>query len=739
MPRSLSARLAAWLMLLLVGAAFFGLTQKLPRQSVGYPLQKDRLEMHFQRLASSTPAHLTRWLDSLGLDFQDTLYQQVQQEEKQGYLSLEASHQVWLRMPGQDSSRTLLVVAPLRQPLPASEALQAAAMLEAVSVLAGSSEYRPPVDVVFFWGNKPELAVDQGLDLTHQLSMPGRGTRGKPVLLSKSVLPHGMAVADAVLATGLPLRKSWLLALEGDLAQGTAMDVPENVSLPLLEAQTQTLLDVVLNFREQAKASEDAVAGYFVVPLIGQVAYTHLEARIVFLTLAGVWVCLLLLGLWRGAISLGSYLWSVCVIPVLIGTAATGTFLLWQMTLAWHPAFVWWGESLRGIPMQSVFLLSLTLLMLGGFWLMYGFFAGFLRAIDLGAAALTWAILGCGLVVFGVPFGSALPAAMDLSGFALFDTAALHFWLIPMFWGLLSWVYVLLRGRQTSDYNPADTLILTLFFLPAGWYLGELWLPLATIEGLLFADKTLLWCSALGLWLALFLPQWRVLAGGLRWTMPLLVLVTGLGLLLYGHIGSAFSKHHKRPNSAFFAINLSSDQAFWGSTDPSTDTYTRQFFGNAPDISPMPDIFPWANQRFLTARDSMRYLPAPQIDLLTDTLGQTDSLRYLTLRYTPSQRQPDELRLYIRGGQRLNFGAAALQTDSLYVRYRPADTLLWQVIALPQDTVHLTALEIKSGLEEVWNYTRMPRRLHTMPRPGILGDAVLVRKDFILAPKPPRR
>lgn len=752
MPRSLSARLAAWAMLILVGAAFFGLTQKLPRRNAAYDFNPDRLQSHFQQLAvvrpQGSPAlqnaadYVALWLDSLQMpvtEEQVPVYQEYTQPAADStqapypVVRIRQQRNVRTQFRGRDTTKTLLVQAPLHSQVHApnaSGAANAAAMLESVAFLK-SQGWQPETNVVFFWGEYAPRTLPENIIYT--LNLMNVGTKGKPVLLARTVPPAGGAMADAVFATRLDFDQAWLTPLERSVARGTAMDTPEKLSARLLRDQTNALLHFVQEFREQAAASKAEVAGYFSLPLLGQFVYTHTQVQIIGMTWGGLFIVLLLLGLVRGVISIGSYLWSLLIVPVLIGIAALGAGIFWQLTVRMHPSFTWWGESMSGVPGQEYFVLALTLLTLGGFWLLYSFFAGFLRAIELGAAALTWAGLGLLISLVRVPLWSYLPQfGMPSDDWMLTPNTA-HFWLFPMVLGLLSWLYVLLRGRRVQHYNPADTLILTIFFLPAGLYLGEIWLPLFALEGL---SHAVLLNTVLALWMALFLPQWRVLAGGLRWTMPLLTLLCGFGLLIYANVGIAFSKHHKRPNSAFFAINLSSEQAFWGSTDPMPDTYTRQFFANLPKVNTMPAVFPKPEGLLLTAPDSMRYLPAPELSLLADSIGSIDSLRYTTLQLVPSKREAEERWLYLPDTLRwrhLHFPQLDLHVkpqNAEKIELIGLDTLQLQLITPARSRLALSVIEVKQGVAEVWNYTRMTRRLYMMPRPDKLGEAVLVRKDF---------
>lgn len=749
MSRSVSARLAAWAMLFLVGAAFFGLTQKLPYRAASYDLNTSRLQMHFQQVAVPRPEgavtetqvvqYLRLWLDSLQLPAQHRFTPHVQ-HPNDSTSRIRYQHKLWTTLRGEDSTKTLLVSTSLggKAHTPdASGAANIAAMLEAVAFLK-QEKWKPEQNVIFFWGELPEELVSKPV---HHLRLTNLGTAGHPVLLSPLVPPAGGAKADALFSRRLESKQTWLTPLKRGTFRNTGMDTPDHFDLELLARQTNALIHYVEEFREQAAASQQEVAGYFSLPILGQFVYTHIQAQILGMTWGGVFIALLILGLIRGTISIGSYLWSLLVVPVLVGAAGLGASILWQLTAQMHPSLSWWGESLfYAVPAQEFFIMALTLLTMGGFWLLYGFFAGFLRAIELGGAALSWGGIGLAAALLQIPLWDYLPFLEAPAPDWLLTADVLHIWLLPLYFALLSWTYVLLRGRRVQDYNPADTFILTIFLLPAGWYLGEIWMTFFALEGL---DKvTLLSCLLAG-WMSLFLPQWRVLAGGLRWTIPLLALFCGIGILIYAHVGLAFSRHHKKPNSAFFAINLSADKAFWGSHDQEPDTYTRQFFGNLPRQSQLPEFFPRSEGSFMVQSDSMRYLPVPEVKKVADSIGSTDSLRYVSLRWKASKRQAEESWLYLPdslGLYRLHIPEQSISLNarqSQKIELVGIDSLDFQLVLPARAPLNLSLIEVKSGLQEVWNYTRMPRRLYMMPRPNLLSHAVLLRKDFEFEPVKP--
>ncbi|MEM6297558.1 MAG: hypothetical protein AAF740_02610 [Bacteroidota bacterium] len=737
---TLSARLAAWAMPLLLVAAFFGWTNYLPKATSDVSLDEDRLQTHFQRLAvpryagtqgeANTRDYLKTWLDTIGMAVETEKTVQVNDNQ------VRFSESIWVTMRGEDTTRSLVFQVPLSafsQGHEASSAAPAAALLAAVETLI-AERVKPETNLIFSWGDKKwSSSTAQKL-----IAWQGSGTRGKLITYGQSgEIPPS---SPNLLNDGLFAQKSQKTDLRispfgRQHVVGTVMDTPENYSLSTLYEQAAAMITAAKSDFMNQKYDDKIKISYFTIPIFGQLTYTDVQVQVIVFTFLGLLISLLILGLIRKAISFGSYFWSLLLIPVMIVTIAAGWDILRVLMLRLHPSVVWLAGS--SLPYREFFVMAMTLLTVGSFWLLYGFFVRFLRPIELGAAALTL----CGVVTLNVLFPTINPFSDKVTAFlgegnAFESFSKVHFWLIPMFCGLLSWTYVLLRGRRVQNYNPADTLILTIFLLPAGIYLGEVWMGFSLASGTAFLTQTLMLC----VWLSMFLPQWRVLAGGLRWTMPFLAITSGLVFLLYFNAMLSFTVNQKQPTSAFFGINLSQDRAFWASQDPDLEAdYTRDIFKGKYELeNELPQLFPQTEGKFTVRRDSMRYLPAPTIEKLADSLGAQDSMRYLSFRYVPSPRQAEEAWLYFPDSillRSINLIDEGLQFDpetTTSLKLVGADTTTLQVIMPARMPFNIAVLEVKAGLGEIKNYTFKSRMMSEMPRRGILNDAVLLRKDFKL-------
>lgn len=202
----------------------------------------------------------------------------------------------------------------------------------------------------------------------------------------------------------------------------------------------------------------------------------------------------------------------------------------------------------------------------------------------------------------------------------------------PLLFAALGWLWSLRASeRPAADLTRrrSNTPTLSwpgwLLLLPAVALLAPNLSALLTLAGLgpLVVVSMLFLAILLGLLLPALLPTLaRPAQPGARtptsWVLPLLAALIAFGALAAGHARSQPTTEYPRQTHLFYSLDADQPQAYWLSTLPHTDAFTRQFL-SAPAFSPLPAFFPGSALPVLHQAAPRLPLAPPTVIVLADS------------------------------------------------------------------------------------------------------------------------
>jgi hypothetical protein len=343
-------------------------------------------------------------------------------------------------------------------------------------------------------------------------------------------------------------------------------------------------------------------------------------------------------------------------------------------------------------------LAGLALLLLGGWGLLtlvarlYPQYGAFYDRASYNALAYQGALLALGLALFTAYYGwlsRFLRPGSLLGGVLLVLSLLLGLlqWRAPSSAFLLAWPLLAttlawgLRLRRAANLTrqPGSSPAEWLLALPAVALLAPVMYLLLVIFGLsmLALGALLVLALLLGLLLPILLPVLRPAMGPNRppttsWLLPGLALAEVLMALLIGHLSRQPTASQPQQTQLFYTLDAAHGQAYWLSSAPSPDAWTRQVL-TQPQYVPLPALFPHSPIPVLHQAAPVLPLAPARFTVLADQLvaGQ----RRLRLRLLPGRPQVSSLTLHLGQAARLH-------------SLRVADELM------PATSLHLEAGEI---------------------------------------------
>lgn len=309
------------------------------------------------------------------------------------------------------------------------------------------------------------------------------------------------------------------------------------------------------------------------------------------------------------------------------------------------------------------------------------------------------------------------------------------FFIVPVFFGLIAF-WVLLRQEKPN------LLLMLLLGIPAVF---------------IFSPLIQFFPVGLGLDMLVASSVFTVLLFGLLYNLigfyrykrlfSLLFFILAFGFFVSAHFDNEFSETQQKPNSLVYYQDLESQKSYWVTYDDYLDDWTKGYLGDAPDDA----------SKYVTSSSGSKYntgysfaAEAPNIDLPDyllrveqDTL--VDSNREVTFTVVP-QRDVHILRLY--ADQEVKFksiryngmevpqdsagGVLSDRKSNLLVHYNVSETDSLEVKYSVADGTNpkFSLLEYSLDLLQNKAFTINRRPKHTMPRPFVTTDAVIVKSSF---------
>jgi hypothetical protein len=181
-----------------------------------------------------------------------------------------------------------------------------------------------------------------------------------------------------------------------------------------------------------------------------------------------------------------------------------------------------------------------------------------------------------------------------------------------------------------------------------------------------------------------------------RWVLPVVSGLLGLALVIAGLGASKTSVDHPRFDHLFYALDVDTGKAIWGSADRKTDEWTAQFFSSGAERADLAGYFPWLRGTILKGDAPILPLAGPSVIVIDDRTEEGH--RALRLRVT-SPRQAETIAVYWKRELELNglaVNGKRVAEESFESAKRSAGYRGVSYFGLPKDGIELK-LEIKSA------------------------------------------
>ncbi|MCM4161452.1 M28 family peptidase [Antarcticibacterium flavum] len=499
----------------------------------------------------------------------------------------------------------------------------------------------------------------------------------------------------------------------------TANDIPANLDKETLAHQGSYLMPLLNYFKDAdltaLDAEEDLI--YFSVPPGELITYPFswimpmlLLATVLFLLVVGY-------GIAKKKISPAGILKGA--VPYLISVAggALLVYLLWQFVLFIYPEYreMEHGFTYNGYYyITSAIFIALTLCFLA-----YNSFGKTNTAANNFVFPLLFWLLLCALM------------ALYLPGAAYF--------IIPFYFGLVQ-LWVMIRQKRPNLF------LMFLLGLPALIILMPFVVTFTVALGLKIVFVSALITAFL---FSLFLPVFLFFKR--KKAMALLCFLVFNAAFITAHFKSSFTEDRQKPNSLVYLYNADEQTASWNSYDRLVDDWTKVYFGEDPVIITEAEEFSSKYGSGFTFKTKAPVVELAEPGIIMRREGE-DSLsgthRY-SLKIVPN-RKVHRMELY--APRELNFEqfrVNRLEADSVYLganqfhihskrwhnrllTYHVAnrDTLSIEFSLDSEKTPEFTLYESSYDLLENSDLGVKPREKYMMPRPFVLNDAVIVKKEI---------
>lgn len=318
----------------------------------------------------------------------------------------------------------------------------------------------------------------------------------------------------------------------------------------------------------------------------------------------------------------------------------------------------------------------------------------------------------------------------------------------PLLFGAAGWWWALRRAQPTGEQAaPSHSLWAWLWALPAVALLAPGLSLLLVVAGLgpLLLGAAFFLALLLGLLLPVLLPSLRRAddsGARVRWAVPGLSGLVAVGALVAAHARSTPTAEFPQQTQALYILDADERQAYWVSSNPHADAWTRQFF-SAPTFRTLPTLFPTGLLPILHQKAPSLVLAAPTVEVVADSTLPTG--RRLRLRVRSSRPDVVNLRLHWPRSARLVRVAGHVVPLPLDAAKTPVPTgayatLLYYVpgaagMELEIETAgsgafELIAVDRSLGLPAVPGIQPLPATM--IPAPGSGSFTTQVKKGFKL-------
>lgn len=495
----------------------------------------------------------------------------------------------------------------------------------------------------------------------------------------------------------------------------TALDTYDRLDRNTLEHQGTYLMSLLTYFADadlnMLRSDEDVV--YFNVPLLKLVSYPNSWIFPMLILATVLFLGLVFYGLQKRKLNAKHMAWGFLPgIGALLINGIVGYFG-WQLLVLVYPQY---DEILHGFPYNGhLYIWSFALFATAVcMWLYNKVYKPENTASLTVPPLLLWLVI-CGFIAFKLEGAS--------------------FFIIPVYFGLIS-LFILLRQKRPNLILMALLLVPLLVIMTPFIVMIPVGLGLKMILA-----TTLLVALIFSLCIAVF----GFLRHKNRWAY--LLLAISIGFFIAAHSNADFTENRPKPNSLVYLYDADAQTAVWATYDKLLDPWTEAQLTSTPAVF---DSFELNfNSKYGTALSyskatEVRALDPIQMVKQKDTI--IDDIRHIQVLLTP-QRPINTLELYAEASNAfLSFNINGLEIKKKqdahtvfqdregnrlfsYTLTEPQSIALnFSVPAAQNTTFELFEVSFDLVGHELFNIEKRPNTM--IPKPFVLNDAIIIKKTL---------
>ena len=496
----------------------------------------------------------------------------------------------------------------------------------------------------------------------------------------------------------------------------TANDTYDNLDVNTLQHQGEYLLPLVHYFGDsdlnQLKSLDDHV--YINLPFFKMVSYPFTWVFPMLLVAIVLFIGLIIYGLRKRVLTGNGVVRGF--IPFTLAMIFCGIlgFYGWKLILLMYPQYqeIQHGFTYNGHTYISFF----VLLSLG---VLFGIYYKFSKKINVAnlliAPLIFWILINMGVAIY-------------LKGAAFF--------IIPVFLGLLS-LWILIRKDRPN------LILLTII----GSIAIFIFAPLVQFFPVGLGLKMLVGsCLFTALLFGILLPVIGFYK--LKKVLAMLFVIVASLFFIKAHLSSNFSPNRQKPNSLVYYHDADNNKNYWATYDQELDDWTKEYLGDSPE--PASSYISYASgSKYAKGYQFANVAPNKNIPIFKTVLHKDTVInQYKEVSFTIfPQRVVNQISLYT--AEEVNFkslsfngqffplnnnltNAAQKIKSKELVRYYVSDkdSLVVSYEVSKNQKVSFTVLEYSYDLLNHPQFTINKRADYMMPKPFIVTDAVIVKKEL---------
>ncbi|MEW4923381.1 M28 family peptidase [Algibacter sp. 2305UL17-15] len=494
----------------------------------------------------------------------------------------------------------------------------------------------------------------------------------------------------------------------------TALDTYERLDRNTLEHQGSYLMPLLHYFSEAdlntLKSIDDLV--FFNVPYFKMITYPYSWILPLFILAVLVFVLLVVYGFKKRRIELkpvGNGF--AAFIGALAACGLVGAFG-WKLILALYPNY---SEMLQGFTYNGhIYIAAFVYLSIAICLLIYSKVFKPDNAASLMVAPLFFWLIICGFIAFKLEGAS--------------------FFIIPVFFGLLSF-FILLRRKKPS------LVFMALLGFPALVIFSPLVQMFPVGLGLkMMVTSTVLVVLMFGLLVSVF----AYFRHKKRWSY--LFLVFALFYFVKAHFQSDFTRERPKPNSLLYILDADDNTAKWATYDRKLDDWTANFFDKKPAETKNQNVLSSKYKTKIEFTKEADVVPIlkPIVEVSNDTI--IGNSKFVDICITP-QRKVQRIEVFADTTtvfNTLKINGLEIEEDGTYKFNRRKSNRLITYYVSNNKPLELNLSFLKDQKAKLVLYEasydlldndvfEVPNRYSSMiPKPFVLNDAVVVKKSIII-------